>query len=145
MRRRLSGFAFAVVVVVALGAAAAAAAQVDAPARVLEIRAQARTLAALADAPLPDALDAKERRRAQAFGQWLEKTSLELAAFADRWEAARSRAQGAAETREVDRSFEAQSQPLLQRIERQSRHFTLRSDVMQTRQRSAQRAIRSGP
>jgi hypothetical protein len=139
-------------------AAASAPAEepIDAGARIAQLRATSRELAALAAEPLPQLQSAQERQQAEAWRAFLSRSAQDLEALANEWERTQvtDRATTAAggdsqaallaatkQMQERDKSFNAQYLDLAKKLQDENRRFNLLSNIMKTKHDAAKNSI----
>lgn len=131
---------------------------IDAAARIAQLRETSQALAALAREPIPESLGAEERSQAEAYRQWLEHSSAEVAALADEWEQNRvtrrsspAKEAGSAKRpaydrtggQAVDRTYESRQLRLQERLNQQSRMYSSISNAQKAHQDRLKAAIQN--
>ena len=117
--------------------------------RIAKLHETARVFQQLADQPLPANLADRDRPEAERHTAWLKASYQKLTALAGRWQESLdhiARQRGTAADRqkaleEMNQSFNLQYLTLQQKMQDESRRFSLLSNIMKTKHDTAKNAI----
>lgn len=110
--------------------------------RIKTLRHTAQTLRTLAAEKIPGGLNREQRREARKFSNWLNGAEKKVKALAIRWEKrAKNVPLNSEKMREINSSFNLQLLQLQRDMQKESRQFTIISNIMKNRHDTAKASI----